>query len=188
MINKIRSILSDTVFQFQIQGEKVTFYKDFPEDCVVLVYKDSRYIVEEVHRDSKKIVARAFSENELIYHIVAILDNFFNTKRDMETPRKIRNLVRDGKFDEVEKLFEPIKNTTLQIIISEEDNNEKLCSLSYGDTILLNNLSIQRAYVTLYNYTMKINRVTEIYDRTKNIVGEECIDLKQFLSHYINVN
>ncbi|QGZ28301.1 hypothetical protein GP482_09355 [Streptococcus ruminicola] len=190
MFNKIQAILFDVKFQTHIDGDKITFYKDFPEDSITLKMQGNEYSIFEVHRESVRELVSTTSKDIALFFTIATLDNFFFNTNDTIKAREIRSLV---KLDQINEAIELIKQEVDTAFSLGNIEHEKLSliqqnniySLYFNGKIILDHLSPQRAYVTLFNYLKKVDRAAKLYYRVIQSVKIENITLYDFIDFYL---
>ncbi|HEL0580017.1 TPA: hypothetical protein TUT16_001215, partial [Streptococcus equi subsp. zooepidemicus] len=84
MIDKIKNILFDVRLSANKIENEIIFYNDFPEDSISLSFADNKFVIEEIHRDNRIRLMETTSEDNAILYCVAILDQIFNTSKNIK--------------------------------------------------------------------------------------------------------
>lgn len=190
MFNRIQAILFDVKFQTHVDRDKTTFYKDFPEDSIILKRQGNEYSIFEVHRESIRELVSTTPKDIALFFIVATLDNFFFNTNDTIKAREIRSLVKLNQINEAIELIKQEVDITFSLENIEHEKlsliqHNNIYSLYFNGKIILDHLSLQRAYVTLFNYLKKVDRATKLYYRIIQSVKLETITLYDFIDFYL---
>ncbi|HEL0614576.1 TPA: hypothetical protein TVN69_000856 [Streptococcus equi subsp. zooepidemicus] len=191
MIDKIKNILFDVRLSANKIENEIIFYNDFPEDSVSLSFADNKFVIEEIHRDNRIRLMETTSEYHAILYCVAILDQVFNTSRNIEITREIKAYIQEGNIIAVEQLLSEKLDSTLFSLGSVERDKLTLVkennayTLIFNDVQILTDLSSLRAYIVLFNYTKKLERAKELYARSLHDLPGGELKINQFVEYYL---
>ncbi|HEK9188598.1 TPA: hypothetical protein SUH72_002036, partial [Streptococcus equi subsp. equi] len=153
MIDKIKNILFDVRLSANKIENEIIFYNGFPEDSVSLSFAGNKCIIEEIHRDNRIRLMETTSEYHAILYCVAILDQIFNTSKNIKITREIKEYIQEGNIIAAEQLLSEKLDPTLFSLGSVEKDKLTLVkennaySLIFNDVQILTDLSSLRAYI-----------------------------------------
>ncbi|HEL1224855.1 TPA: hypothetical protein TVN82_001546, partial [Streptococcus equi subsp. zooepidemicus] len=113
MIDKIKNILFDVRLSANKIENEIIFYNDFPEDSISLSFADNKFVIEEIHRDNRIRLMETTSEDNAILYCVAILDQIFNTSKNIKITREIKEYIQEGNIIAAEQLLSEKLDPTL---------------------------------------------------------------------------
>lgn len=175
MISMIYKILQDSKYSVREYDEKIVLFQEdlnyYLEDYVEVQRTGDKYIVFEVHRDSKQIKAETADKNDAVIYAVIICKRLFDDLSDRMVARNIRSYVDCGEED---KAAACIRNEIDESIysIGREDRSKislikttgNTANVMFANQCIVEAAALSRAYVVLYNYCKKLMHISEFYN------------------------
>lgn len=149
-----------------------------------------RFIIEERHRQDRKEVYSSHSKTKAEIMFCAVVDNFFNRTIDITVQQQLKLLLQNNNFEAVERvLARSLKIDSYSLNEIKEDKvslllNSEVADLYFGEEKILSEISLLRGYISLYNYSKKIERGKEVYQELISKNNDE-VSLSEFLKIYI---
>ncbi|HEL0752901.1 TPA: hypothetical protein TU139_000891, partial [Streptococcus equi subsp. zooepidemicus] len=138
MIDKIKNILFDVRLSANKIENEIIFYNDFPEDSISLSFADNKFVIEEIHRDNRIRLMETTSEDNAILYCVAILDQIFNTSKNIKITREIKEYIQEGNIIAAEQLLSEKLDPTLFSLGSVEKDKLTLVKENNAYSLIFN--------------------------------------------------
>ncbi|WP_165623027.1 hypothetical protein, partial [Streptococcus equi] len=142
MIDKIKNILFDVRLSANKIENEIIFYNDFPEDSISLSFADNKFVIEEIHRDNRIRLMETTSEDNAILYCVAILDQIFNTSKNIKITREIKEYIQEGNIIAAEQLLSEKLDPTLFSLGSVEKDKLTLVKENNAYSLIFNDVQI----------------------------------------------
>lgn len=148
---------------FQEKGE------NYPEDYIEIEHINDKYMVSEVHRNQKQIKIETEKEEAAIYAIV-LYKRLYDNIVDRIKARDIRSYMNAGEENKaLECIISTFEDSVYSIDVEKESkislirSNDR-ANVKFDGEYLVENVSLSRGYVVLYNYCTKLHYITMYYD------------------------
>lgn len=180
MINRIKSILDDSKCKIEKDSDgSILLYRGvYPEDCISLIYEpqNNKYIIYEIHRDRKKVIAEVKEAEAAIYTVIAYKSKYDNPINNINVIR-IRDYMEAGEEKKAWAIIEECFEESLYSIGHEEHlkvsliKEEDKVSVKFEGEYLVQNVSINRGYIVLYNYCEKLKCIYLFYNEMQRKIN-----------------
>lgn len=178
MINTIQVLLQGEKWNLQRCGNRILLFEEnpinYPEDYIQIENEAGKFIVSEVHRDIKQIKAKTEKEEEAGIYATVVYKRLFDNLIDRTKVNNIRISLEAG--GEEKKVLDSITNDFDDSVFSiDSEDNLKISlihsgnkvSIKFGGEYLVEDVSLSRGYVALYNYCTKLRHISLFYNEMR---------------------
>ena len=148
------------------------------------------YDVCERHRNKDIVKVQDLSMEAAIIISVVLYKRMYDNILDYNATRELRKLLDENNIDKVITYFKQF-SSDIYVIDGVEVNKLSLINNTYGYDILFNgktiveNASLSRAYIVLYNYCKAISEIRKFYFENKDYYIKNKIDITDMIELYI---
>lgn len=181
MINILHKLLQNDKYIIKNLSEKIILYvnseHNYPEDYIEIKKADNKYIIAEVHRDIYQIKYNTDDYTNAIVVAVILCKRLFDDIADRIMAETIRDYLKSGNEEKAKNYI--IDRFGGQIFSIDSEDDKKISMIKSGDkadikfagTYLVEDASLSRAYVALYNYCNKLVYISDFYNDIKEEIG-----------------
>lgn len=180
LINRIKSILNDGNCKLEkdSDGSILLYQGVYPEDCISLIHEpqNDRYIIYEIHRDRKKVIAEVKDAEAAIYTVIAYKSKYDDPTNNRNVIR-IRDYMELGEEKKAWAIIEECFEESLYSIGHEEHlkvsliKEEDKVSVKFEGEYLVQDVAINRGYIVLYNYCEKLHFISLFYNELQRKIN-----------------
>ncbi|EDO57351.1 hypothetical protein [Clostridium sp. L2-50] len=148
------------------------------------------YDVCERHRNKDIVKVQDLSMEAAIIISIVLYKRMYDNILDYNATRELRKLLDENNIDKVITYFKQF-SSDIYVIGGVEVNKLSLINNTYGYDILFNgktiveNASLSRAYIVLYNYCKAISEIRKFYFENKDYYIKNKIDITDMIELYI---
>ncbi len=177
MINILHKVLQNKKYIIKDLKERIILYvnseHNYPEDYIEIKKEENTYMIIEVHRDIHQIKYNTDDYKDAIVVAVILCKRLFDDIADRSMAETIRGYLKSGNEEKAKKYIINMFGEQIFSIGSEDD--KKISMMKFGDkanvkfagTYLVEDASLSRAYVALYNYCNKLAYISDYYNDIK---------------------
>lgn len=143
----------------------------YPENYIEVENVLDKFIVSEVHRDTKQVKIETGEEEEANIYAIIFYKRLYDDVGDKLKLRNIRRYLDDGEEKKVLDCIASDFDSSLFSIDNEDDFKISLLhsgngvDVKFGGEYLAENATLSRGYVVLYNYCEKLRYISSYYDQ-----------------------
>lgn len=174
MINMIHQILGDSKYSVRESGIRtILFQGDLshePEDYIEIQRISDKYMIFEVHRDSRQMKGYVANRNDAAIYAVIFFKRLFDDMEDRMVVQNIRSYLNCGEED---KAIACIRNKIDESIYSiGREVPSKISLIKTGDKAdvkfanecLAESVTLSGGYVAFYHYCKKLMHISKFYN------------------------
>lgn len=162
------------------------------EDYIVLSLKGKTYYIYEVHRADRILRKEEQQEDKAVIWAAILYKRMNDDPSDRVTARKIRTVIRAGDEASAEEMFREFDSSIYSIGEEKEGalcliRNKKNANVIYNGKTIVEEASLSRAYVVLYNYCRSLREIQEFYRVHRRIMEEAGITQQDAAELYMGI-
>lgn len=196
MLNSSKSFLENAGIQIDKTGKLVSAENQGNlremEDYIMLLEKGKTYYIYEVHRADRKLKKEEQDKDKAVIWAVILYKRMNDNPLDRVTARRLRSMIESGDEALADELFCEFDRDIYAI---EEEKEGALCllenngkaSVIYNGRAIVEEASLSRAYVVLYNYCRILREILEFYRAHTQVMEEAGITEQDAAELYMGI-
>lgn len=162
------------------------------EDYIMLSLKGKTYYIYEVHRADRILKKEEQQEDKAVIWAAILYKRMNDDPSDRVTARKIRTAIREGDEASAEEMFREFDSSIYSIGEEKEGalcliRNKENANVIYNGKTIVEEASLSRAYVVLYNYCRSLREIQEFYRVHRRTMEEAGITQQDAAELYMGI-
>ncbi|WOO36594.1 hypothetical protein R2R35_22835 [Anaerocolumna sp. AGMB13020] len=193
-MNDINELLIDNGISIHHKNNQDYFcsiYNIIPQDDYVLLeLENESYSLYEIHRGQKIYKIKDNDKEKAIILGIVLYKKMNDSVTDREKVRIIKNLVSKGDEKLAITYFGEFDDNIYSIGTEERMKISLIKGLNgtsvvYDKKYIVEDVTLCRAYVVLYNYCKNLKEILSFYHTNKDFINGKNIDVQEMIKLYI---
>jgi hypothetical protein len=193
-LNDINELLKDNGIRIQHKNNQDYFCSIYnnilQEDYILLEFENESYSIYEIHRGEKLYKIKDTDKEKAIILGIVLYKKLNDSVVDREKVREIKNLVSKGDEKSAIAYFGEFDDNTYSIGIEERMKISLIkghsgTSVVYDKKYIVEDVTLCRAYVVLYNYCNNLKEILSFYHTNKVLINSKNITVQEMIKLYI---
>ena len=193
-MNDINELLIDNGISIHHKNNQDYFcsiYNIIPQDDYVLLeFENESYSLYEIHRGQKIYKIKDNDKEKAIILGIVLYKKMNDSVTDREKVRIIKNLVSKGDEKLAITYFGEFDDNIYSIGTEERMKISLIKGLNgtsvvYDKKYIVEDVTLCRAYVVLYNYCKNLKEILSFYHTNKDFINGKNIDVQEMIKLYI---